>query len=470
MIKPGDLIDDTYHVLRILGEGGMGVVVEARDMKLDALVAIKFMKPEVLAEREVVERFLQEARALARLKSQHAVKVYSLGTYQGAPFIVMEHLEGAPLNRYLDRRGHLPPEEAASYLLQACEAIGEAHSLGIFHRDIKPANMFLAKGASGKTILKVLDFGIAKMVRQTDETLRKGGGLTGTYTIMGTPMYMSPEQMRSTRDIDGRSDIWSLGVVLYELVTGEWPFEGESIYELQKAIIELPPIRRQLPPAVEAIIHQCLQKERTSRFQTVEEFAAALRSIAVEPGVAPAGPSVPSSSAPVASGGTVVMNGPGTVTVPQPAPNQQANQAPNQAPTTISDDLTRRVDQTPKSASASARRRNAMIALAGIIAFALLLGSAIFGMQAALSEPTMPIASASAAPPAPSAQVKNDAVPEHSTTSPPIVPIKEEIPAPRQTTTLRDAPTPTTQPKTSKTATSPAPSPTPAKTVNKRHE
>jgi serine/threonine protein kinase len=415
MIKEGDLIDGTYYVLRILGQGGMGFVVEARDIKLDTLVAIKFMKAEVLAEQETVERFMQEARALARLKSHHAVKVFTVGTYQSMPYIVMEHLDGQPLNRLLNDRMRLPASEAAWYLGQACKAIHEAHIVGILHRDIKPANLFLEQRVSDESVIKVLDFGIAKMVKQADETLRKGGGLTGTYSVMGTPPYMSPEQWMATRDVDARSDVWSLGVTLYEMVTGELPFQGTGMYELQKAIIEGYPIRRQLPPEIEAIVDRCLRKNKKERFQSVDELARALRPIAVDPGSAPIlKVTLPPQSS--TAGGTVVMN---------PKPNGTITirpQAPGQTPHTFSNDPTRQLPQSTKRNRLS--QRVVGLVVAGGAALLAVIAGVVLGREDKFPENATPVAPVSVSPqellpvPPPSATVQTSATTESPRSAP----------------------------------------------------
>lgn len=286
MVRIGAIIDGKYEVTGFLGGGGMGIVVEARHSRLDTLVAIKFMRSDMLASSGGVERFLREARALVKLKSQHAVKVHDLGIHARMPFIVMEHLEGTDMQTLLDQNRRLDAADVARHILQACEAIAEAHSMGIYHRDLKPANIFLSRGASGRTIVKVLDFGIAKML-QTHSSVSLVS-LTGAWTMMGTPRYMSPEQLVSAKDIDGRADIWSLGVVMYELVTGKLPFEDETQLLMLRRIRFEAPWANPLPPTLAPIIHRCLEKNKEDRYQTIVELALALRPL-INPSLSPFG-------------------------------------------------------------------------------------------------------------------------------------------------------------------------------------
>jgi len=277
-VQPGDILASKYRVERPIGEGGMGVVVAARHLELGELFAIKFLAPDALSNAEAVERFLQEARASARLKGEHVTKVHDVGRLTtGALYMVMELLEGSDFKKLLQARGPLPADETAAYLVQACEAIAEAHALGIIHRDIKPANLFLANRPVGGPRVKVLDFGISK--HRTPE----GVDVTKTGATLGSPAYMSPEQMLRTRAVDPRSDIWSLGVVLYELVTGVSPFYGEAVTEVVARVLNEEPeppsrVRADIPAWVDAVVLRCLKKKPDERFQTVLELAEALKS------------------------------------------------------------------------------------------------------------------------------------------------------------------------------------------------
>jgi len=277
-LEPGTVLQGKYRVEHVLGEGGMGIVVAAIHLGLDQRVALKMLRPELRRMPEVVERFQREARAASKIEGAHVAKVLDVGALDdGTPFMVMEHLEGSDLSSV--RRGGLPlpPALAAGYVIEACEAIAEAHGLGIIHRDVKPANLFLAKKRSGKTEIKVLDFGISKI----GGTGEADSGLTGSAVAMGSAEYMSPEQMLSARDVDTRADIWSMGVCLYELCTARGPFAGASLGDTCAQVIHgapAPPrnVVPQIPPGLEAIILRCLDKDPAKRFASAAELAAAL--------------------------------------------------------------------------------------------------------------------------------------------------------------------------------------------------
>jgi serine/threonine protein kinase len=278
--QPGDVILGRYRIERILGTGGMGVVVAARHLALDSLVAIKFLLPDSLQNAKVVTLFAREARAAARIKSEHVVRVMDVGTLpSGAPYMVMEFLEGSDLAAIIRARGPLPANEAIDYILQACEAIAEAHNAAIVHRDLKPANLFLSRRADGSELVKILDFGISKMVDTGGS--HPSGSVTSTSAMLGSPVYMSPEQLNSSRDVDARTDIWALGIILYELLSGRLPFQGESVPQLCVSVLQAEPLpltslRPDLSPGLQAAIFRCIQKDRGSRFATVGELADAL--------------------------------------------------------------------------------------------------------------------------------------------------------------------------------------------------
>jgi eukaryotic-like serine/threonine-protein kinase len=279
--REGDVIAGKYRVERTLGRGGMGVVLAAEDITLRRKVAVKLILPEAVSRAGATERFLREARSAAAIQSEHVARVIDISTLDtGAPYMVMEYLTGTDLGHVLRERGPLPIEEAVDYVLQACEAIAEAHSLGIIHRDLKPANLFLTARADGSSLVKVLDFGLAKAIRP-DAPSAMELSLTATGTTLGSPHYMSPEQVRNLKTIDNRTDIWALGVILYQLVTGRRPFEDESLGGLFIMIgSESPtPIRSwlmELPPHLETVIMRCLEKDLAVRTQTVAEFARGL--------------------------------------------------------------------------------------------------------------------------------------------------------------------------------------------------
>jgi eukaryotic-like serine/threonine-protein kinase len=280
-VQPGQILLGKYRVERVLGVGGMGVVVAATHVNLEERVAIKFLLPEALTSEDTVTRFLREARAAVRIKSEHVARVTDVGTLEnGAPYMIMEYLDGSDLAVHTQRRGALPIEDAVEYVLQACEAIAEAHALGIVHRDLKPANLFVATRADGTPSVKVLDFGISK-VSGVGGGAGRDLGMTKTSTIMGSPLYMSPEQMASTRDVDARTDIWALGTILYELLTGKVPFNADTITQLCTMILQQPPpplrnLRPDAPAGLQEIIQRCLAKDRNHRYQNIAEFASAL--------------------------------------------------------------------------------------------------------------------------------------------------------------------------------------------------
>ena len=220
---PGSVVGGKYRVDDVIGDGGLGVVLKAWHQQLDQPVAIKVVKPDAVSRPGVVERFLREARLAARIKNEHAVKVFDVDEAEsGVPYMVMEYLEGRDLEQIVTE-APLHVHVAIDYLLQAIEAVAEAHAAGIVHRDLKPANLFLARRPGSTSIVKVLDFGISK-VTSADAQQRKR--LTRHDERVGTPAFMSPEQLQAAPDVDARADVWALGVVLYELVTGRLPFDG----------------------------------------------------------------------------------------------------------------------------------------------------------------------------------------------------------------------------------------------------
>jgi serine/threonine protein kinase len=277
----GETLAGKYRVDRVLGVGGMGVVVAATHLHLDQKVAIKFMLTPGLQNPALVERFAREARAAVRLKSDHVARVLDVGVLEsGSPYMVMEFLEGNDLGEMIGRYGAMPVETAVDCVLQACDAVAEAHSLGIVHRDLKPRNLFWTRRNDGRALVKVLDFGISKHKSAVPDL-----SLTRTTEIIGSPNYMSPEQFRAARAADERSDIWALGVILYELLTGHVPFEADTITQLTAMVLTDPPrpiatLRPDVPEDLARAIACCLEKDPAKRFASVAKLAEALQSFA----------------------------------------------------------------------------------------------------------------------------------------------------------------------------------------------
>jgi len=272
----GAVLGGKYVVERVLGRGGMGVVVAARHRALDQRVAIKCLLPEALGAPHVVERFAREARAAAKIQGEHVARVLDVGEFDdGMPFIVMEHLQGHDLAVELVQRGALPADEAVRHVLETCEAVAQAHALRMVHRDLKPSNLFLAEQPGRRPIVKVLDFGISKIIDPTSQQI------TQTTNVLGTPLYMSPEQLISSKNVDERSDIWSLGVILYELVAGAPPFTGDTVPEVVAKIMRttvepLARVRPDLPPGLDDVVARCLRADVAERFANVAQLAEAL--------------------------------------------------------------------------------------------------------------------------------------------------------------------------------------------------
>jgi serine/threonine protein kinase len=279
--QPGDVIADKYRVEHVVGTGGMGVVFAARHMQLDQSVAIKVLTLPASDERrsEAVVRFLREGRAAAALHSDHVVRIYDVGSLDnGMPYLVMELLDGCDLASLLSHLETLPVEHAVECVLQAGDAIAQAHQQGIIHRDLKPSNLFVTTRSDGSTLIKVLDFGISKSLQ--DRQLE--GELTDTRTVLGSPFYMSPEQVRGAKHVDHRTDIWSLGAILHEALSGRPPFEADTLPAACAAIVAdaphpLRPTRADVPVELEAVVLRCLEKDPSLRYACINDLLRALR-------------------------------------------------------------------------------------------------------------------------------------------------------------------------------------------------
>ena len=262
----------------------MGIVIAAHHLLLDVPVAVKLLSPELVRRQDIVERFLREAQAVARLKSEHVARIMDMGTLEtGQPFIVMELLEGEDLEKRLARLGRIDVREAVDCVLQALEAIAQAHAAGIVHRDLKPANLFVTVTPDGSEIVKVLDFGIAKLTdaRPVDREGKRSGAITGEHAVLGSPSYMSPEQLRDSGKIDQRADLWALGTILYELVTGAPAFDGPSLADIFAAILHETPVpistrAAEAPPALGQVIARCLERDPEKRWADAAQLARAL--------------------------------------------------------------------------------------------------------------------------------------------------------------------------------------------------
>jgi serine/threonine-protein kinase len=315
------LLRGKYRVAKVLGHGGMGVVVEAMHLDLERRVAIKILHAELHSNTELVERFVREGRAASRIEGDHVARVFDVDRLEdGTPFLVMEYLDGQDLSYVRRSQTPLPTKQAIGYVLQACSGVALAHAAGVIHRDVKPANLFVTADARGEERVKVLDFGISKLSGP-------GGSepsVTRTTLVMGSVEYMSPEQMLSTRDVDVRTDVWALGVVLFELLTAAPPFSGENTTQICAHVMSQPAVRPKslradLPDELEEIIMRCLEKDRDKRYSTVDELSAALRAFLASakfddaPVTAPIPP--PTFQPP-----TPLM--PGNTPVPSPYPSQ----------------------------------------------------------------------------------------------------------------------------------------------------
>ncbi|MFO0593185.1 MAG: serine/threonine-protein kinase [Polyangiaceae bacterium] len=276
---PGEVVAGIYRVERRIGEGGMGIVLAARHLPSGQVMALKLLHQEAASADGAVARFWREARAVSRLQHPNVVRIFDVGTLaDDTPYMAMELLEGETLAARIDRIGKLPVDEALGYLWQACAAVEAAHAIGVVHRDLKPDNMFLTRSPQGE-VLKVLDFGISKAMAATASDDKQN--LTRTTDVFGSPTYMSPEQLKASRDVDARADVWSLAVVLHEMLAGKPPFDGRTVAEIFGAILYMPPppltsLRPDVPRAIESAVLRALEKDRDKRLPNVPSLRAAI--------------------------------------------------------------------------------------------------------------------------------------------------------------------------------------------------
>ena len=293
--RAGQLIGDRYRLDRPLERGAMGSVWRAEQVRLRAPVAVKFLDPSLIGDKEMHDRFMQEARSAAAVRSAHVVQVFDYGSDGGVPYIAMELLDGENLDARLGARGTLTPAELDKLFTELARGIGQAHAIGVIHRDLKPGNIFIAREGEHE-VTKIVDFGIAK-VKASALRLTQGIG-TQLGTLLGTPQYMSPEQVRGSGSIDHRTDLWALAIIACECLTGRCPFSGATIGDLTVQICtEKPPAPSTLgpvPPGFDQWFFKATHKKPNKRFQTVEEMAERLHAVlapagAAAPGVARAG-------------------------------------------------------------------------------------------------------------------------------------------------------------------------------------
>ncbi|HEY0190935.1 MAG TPA: protein kinase [Kofleriaceae bacterium] len=279
-LRRGAILLGKYRVDEVLGQGGMGVVLKVTHLQLGEVLAIKILLPHGAAQSETHARFMREAQSVARLRGEHVARMVDVGVLpDGSPYMLMEYLHGTDLAAELRRRAKLQVGEAVDYALQACAALAEAHANGIVHRDIKPGNLFLTTRLDGTPLVKILDFGISK------DPSGEAEPLTQTQTMMGTPGYMSPEHMKATREVDARTDLWSLGVVLYESLSGHRPFAADSFSAVVIRVATEPPqpMTRDIPDALQRVVLRCLEKDRNARWPSAAELAASLVPFARDP-------------------------------------------------------------------------------------------------------------------------------------------------------------------------------------------
>lgn len=444
--KPGDVIAGKFRVERMLGAGGMGVVVEARDIELDDRVAIKLLLPAALERPDIVARFRREARAAVKIKSEHIARVIDVGSLDdGSPFIVMEYLEGYDLSKPIRKNGRLSIPVAVDYVLQACEALAEAHVLGIVHRDIKPPNLFLTLRADGSPCIKVLDFGISKVIGGLDTPDGVDvpeATLTQTSVVLGSPRYMAPEQISKPKSVDARADIWGIGTTFYRLVTGVAPYEGSTLPEIFAAILMTPggppPIHQRVPDApveLDAVIRRCVRINPAERWANIGDLATAL---------APFGTQAAKWSATRIRG---ILEGAG-ITPSMPPPSMTVSGISLASPASTSGASMGNTMETSLAGNIGIPKRNPAVYIVGALALATIAIVALLLLSSessATKNAAAPTASTAAAAPS-------------STPPPPVVTVVE---VPQQAAT---APSASAAPTTTTPRKTPGPAKPPTKT------
>jgi serine/threonine protein kinase len=281
-VEPGTVIAGKYRVERLIAAGGMGAVLKAHHQVLDQVVAIKLMRPELAQHKEAGQRFLREARAAAKVESDFVARVTDVDLLEnGTPFMVMEYLTGTDLSDVIDSGATMPVEQAVDFALQALSGLDAAHALGLVHRDLKPSNLFLVSRTDGSRRVKLLDFGISKVMDEGGTEALKAGAETATQAVLGTPRYMAPEQISSSKNCDERTDIWAIGLILYEMLTHQHPFTGDSAGAVLASVLtaEIKPareLREDIPTRLQMVIHQCMCREREGRFGSARALMRAL--------------------------------------------------------------------------------------------------------------------------------------------------------------------------------------------------
>ncbi len=407
-VEPGAVIGEKYKISRLLGEGGMGAVYEAENTWTRRRVAVKVMRPEYASSPDAVQRFLREAQSAAQLDHPNVVSVLDMGrdAATGSLFIVQEFLVGQDLATLMEERGALEPQAALELILPVMDGLAAAHALGVVHRDLKPENIFLVRGRSGRVVPKIIDFGIAKALGPRGDEFR-----TAVSQIMGTPAYMSPEQARCEPDVDGRSDVWAMGVVLYELLTGELPYNrhGNPQIMLAQVITQEPRsidlVAPHLPEDLRSVVSFALIRDREKRLANIASFYVALTATSVGHKVRD----------------TLRRNPPAEVSQPHAASLPDATPAPaTPAPATPAAPDER--DAEPGPASLTSRPLHTPTVVVGVVALVAVIAAAAIALRKPTPRPTViaqppPTVTALSAPPTPLPPTGAGA-PQHGTQPP----------------------------------------------------